>query len=90
MARIGPAAFEQAVRCLPTHDLRGRLDAITAPTLVIVGQLDTETPLPYSRYLADVLPDARLAVIEGAGHLSNLERPDLVNACIAEFLEEHD
>ena len=90
MARIAPAGFEQAVRCLPTHDLRGRLDAITAPTLVIVGQLDTETPLSYSRYLADVLPNARLAVIEGAGHLSNLERPELVNACIAEFLEEHD
>jgi 3-oxoadipate enol-lactonase len=90
MARISPAAFEQAVRCLPTHDVRGRLHEIRVPTLVLVGEHDAETPLPYSDYLARHVPDARLRVVAGAGHLTNTERPDAVNELIAEFLEEHD
>jgi pimeloyl-ACP methyl ester carboxylesterase len=90
MARITPAAYERAVRCLVTHDVRSKLAAIDRPTLVIVGELDRETPLPFSEHLAASIPGARLEVVAGAGHLSSLERPDLVNPLIADFLEEHD
>jgi 3-oxoadipate enol-lactonase len=90
MGRIGTTAFEQAVRCLPTHDVRDRLSTIDAPTLVIVGDLDAETPTSYGAHLAAAIPHARLEVVPGAGHLSNLERPDVVNQLIADFLEEHD
>jgi 3-oxoadipate enol-lactonase len=89
-ARIRPDAFEQAVRCLPTHDVRGRLASIRVPALVIVGELDAETPPAYAEHLAGAIPTARLAVVPGTGHLSTLERPDTVNRLIAEFLEEHD
>jgi 3-oxoadipate enol-lactonase len=89
-ARIRPEAFEQAVRCLPTHDVRSRLGSITAPTLVIVGALDAETPPAYAEHLAGAIPRARLEVVPDAGHLSPLEQPEIVNRLIAEFLEEHD
>ena len=90
MSRIAPGPFEQAVRCLPTHDVRDELSVIDVPTLVIVGELDAETPLPFSQHLAATMPRARLEVVPGAGHLSSIERPDLVNPLIADFLEEHD
>jgi pimeloyl-ACP methyl ester carboxylesterase len=88
MARISPAGFAAGVRCLTTHDLRHRLHAIAAPTLVVCGEHDAETPPAYSRFLADAIGGARLALVPGAGHLSNLERPDVVNALLAGFLEE--
>jgi 3-oxoadipate enol-lactonase len=90
MGRVGSSAYEQAVRCLPTHDLRDELGAIDVPALVVVGELDAETPLPYAAHLAVAIPHARLEIVPGAGHLSNLEQPDAVNHLIAEFLEEHD
>lgn len=86
MARIPPAGLRAAVECLPTHDVRDRLDRIAVPTLVVVGEHDTETPLPYARALADGIPGAELAVVPGAGHLSNLERPEEVNRLLAAFL----
>lgn len=90
MARISAAALEAAVRCLPTHDLRAHLHLITVPTLVIVGELDAETPPCYSEHLAAHIPGARLVVVPGAGHLSNLERPDIVNRLVAEHLAALD
>jgi 3-oxoadipate enol-lactonase len=90
MSRVTPAAYEQAVRCLVTHDVRSRLATVGCPTLVLVGELDRETPVPFSEHLATTIPVARLEVVPGAGHLSSLERPDVVNPIIADFLEEHD
>ena len=69
-----------------THDLRRRLREIAAPTLVVVGEHDHETPLSYSRYLADHITEARLAVVTGAGHISNLEQRDQVNRLLLDFL----
>ena len=86
MARIDPDAFEGAVRCLPTHDVRERLAEIAAPTLVIVGELDRETPPSYARHLAGGIRDSRYVEIAGAGHISNLEQPAQFNAALVDFL----
>jgi len=86
MARIPSNGLAAAVRCLVTHDLRGRLHEIATPTLVIVGEHDHETPLSYSAYLAGEIAEARLAVVPGAGHIANLEQPDEVNRLLLEFL----
>jgi pimeloyl-ACP methyl ester carboxylesterase len=53
---------------------------------VLVGELDEETPLPYAQYLADHLPHATLEFVPSAGHLLNVEAPDLVNDLIAQHL----
>lgn len=86
MARVPAAGLRAAVECLPTHDVRHRLGEITAPTLVVVGEADHETPLTYSELLAAGIPGARLEVVAGAGHLSNLERPEEVNRLLGSFL----
>ncbi len=56
-------------------DVRERLMEIAAPTLVIGGTDDRLTPLKYAQYLETHIPDARLEVIAGGGHMVALERP---------------
>jgi len=89
MERIPSAGLAAAARCLVTHDVRGRLQEIVMPTLVIVGEHDRETPPSYAAYLRDLIAGARLAVVAGAGHISNLEQPDRVNSLLLDFLGTH-
>lgn len=87
MARIEPEALRRVVELLVTHDTRHLLGSIAAPTLVVVGELDHETPVAYAQELADGIPGARLAVVPGAGHLVNAEAPETVNRLIADHLD---
>jgi 3-oxoadipate enol-lactonase len=64
------------------------LGAIAAPTLVVVGELDRRDFHAISERLAREIPDARHAVIQGAGHLTALERPADTSRLIREFLQE--
>ena len=86
MARVTGVALRRSIDCLVTHDTTALLPTIAAPTLVLVGELDQETPPTYSQYLVDHLPDARLVVVPGAGHLLNAEAPEEVNFLLAEHL----
>jgi pimeloyl-ACP methyl ester carboxylesterase len=86
MARIPSDGLRAAIGCLPDHDVRQRLADITVPTLVLVGELDEETPPAYSRALADGIPGAGLEIVADAGHLSNLEQPEAVNRLLSRFL----
>lgn len=52
------------------------LGEISVPTTVVVGSADTLTPPAHSETMAEAVPGAQLVVLEGAGHLSNLEEPD--------------
>ena len=76
--------------CIVTHDTRDRLGEITAPSLVLTGQLDRETPPAYGRVLAAGIPGARLVEVPGVGHLLPAEAPDTVNALLAEHLAADD
>jgi 3-oxoadipate enol-lactonase len=86
--RIPADALRAAVHCLPDHDVRSELAAITAPALVIAGELDAETPVDYARVLVDGLVDARLEVLDGVGHLAASEDPGRFNRLVASFLGE--
>jgi pimeloyl-ACP methyl ester carboxylesterase len=87
MARISADGLRAAVEFLPTHDVRARLGEIAAPTLVLVGEHDEETPLSYAEALAAGIPGATLQIIPGAGHISNLEAPDAVTAALRAHLD---
>lgn len=87
MSRITAPALAAAVRNLVTHDVRARLGEIEAPTLVLCGELDEETPLAYSEALRDGIAGAELAIVRGVGHVSNLEAPETVNALLSSFLD---
>lgn len=69
-------------------DIIDCLGGIALPTLVINGTVDRMTPLKYARYLVDELPNARLLVVEGAGHMVALEKPEAVTAAVQRFLDE--
>jgi 3-oxoadipate enol-lactonase len=80
----GVCAGIRALRDRP--DRQAELGAITCPTLVICGSEDRISPPAEMVALAQALPNARLTAIAGAGHLSNLERPDEFVAAIADFV----
>lgn len=62
-----------------------RLDEIPVPTLCIHGEEDV-FEIERAVNTADGLPNGSLAAIPEAGHLSNLERPAVVNRALNEFL----
>jgi pimeloyl-ACP methyl ester carboxylesterase len=53
---------------------------------VIVGNEDVVTPPALSVELAGLVPRAQLAIVEGAGHLANLEKPELFNRALDDFI----
>lgn len=65
------------------------LERITVPVLIVVGDEDALTPPETSREMARLIPGARTTVIEGAGHLSNIEQPEAFNRAVLTFLMEH-
>jgi 3-oxoadipate enol-lactonase len=87
MARIDPAAFRIGAEAVWLADQRERVSAIAVPTLVLVGDQDRVTPPDLSQQLADAIPGAKLLVLAGAGHLSNIERPGDFNTAVQVFIE---
>jgi 3-oxoadipate enol-lactonase len=88
MSRIDPAAYRVGAEAVWLADQRDRAQGIRVPTLVLVGDQDLVTPADLSSELFDLIPDARMQVITGAGHLTNLEKPDEFNRIVAQFLDE--
>jgi pimeloyl-ACP methyl ester carboxylesterase len=70
-------------------DQRDLLPSISVPTLLIWGELDARSPLSVARQFEQAIPNATLVVVPGAGHVSNLERPDRFNEAVREFCRAH-
>ena len=68
-------------------DATAALPTITIPVLVLGGDMDIVTKLEASRTIAAEIPDARLEVVHGVNHMGFLERADIYNAAIAEFVD---
>jgi pimeloyl-ACP methyl ester carboxylesterase len=62
-----------------------RLHAITAPTLILIGELDVDRMHVHAEKLSKI-PGSRVVVISDAGHMTNMEKPDEVNGAILSFL----
>lgn len=67
-------------------DYTAMLSEVAVPALVVVGRDDVFTPVADAEFLQRHIPGAQLAVIEGAGHLPNLERPAAFNQALAGLL----
>jgi pimeloyl-ACP methyl ester carboxylesterase len=84
---VGPEAFvrqQQAIIARP--DSRPGLGEVACPTLVLVGDGDELTPPELSVEIADGIPDARLVVVTGSGHLSTVEQPQQVTRALVDWL----
>ncbi len=66
-------------------DFRHALPRITVPALVAVGDQDRVTPPAAAVELAAALPEGRLFIVEGAGHIAMLERPERLNPELRSF-----
>lgn len=80
---IAAASEGMAERVDSTPDLAG----VDVPTLIITSSNDTLIPPEATTPMASQVPGARLEVIDGAGHLSNLEAPDTFTRLLREHLE---
>ena len=63
------------------------LSNIHCPTLIVVGDQDTLTPMSFSEDMRRGIAGAELVVVPDAGHMSNMEQPDAFNLALARFLE---
>lgn len=71
------------------HDCRARLADIRVPTLVIVAADDMITPRLYSEEIASRIPGAKLAVLEGGGHLAPAIAARAYNDALGPFLRAY-
>lgn len=88
--RAGPIKLLKATREVITTDLGERCRDVQAPSLVVWGEFDRLIPPEAGRRLARCLPNARLVVIEGAGHLPMWDRPQAFDQAVLDFLAEAD
>jgi pimeloyl-ACP methyl ester carboxylesterase len=63
------------------------LSTIRIPVQIIVGEQDALTPPPMSEQMHKDIPGSELAVISGAGHMSNMEQPAAFNEALGHFLD---
>ena len=67
-------------------DQRALLSQVSTPVLVVAGTEDATFPLTETIAMAEAIPGAAIAVLEGVAHLAALENPSLVNKLIEEFV----
>jgi len=76
-------------RCFLEVDFTPRLDQITTPTCVAVGEKDWLKGIEYAQILQECIPGAELHLISGAGHASCWENPEMFNSIVLDFLSKH-
>jgi len=81
----GPTEFT-ATGTLLNYDRTDRLGEIDVPVLIVAGEFDEARPVTM-RQFADMMPDARVEVIPGAGHAAPAERPADIAKLVSDFLE---
>lgn len=79
-------AFNRQLLATSRHEARDRLGALALPVHVIGAECDVLVPVWKSRELAELIPGARLTVLEGAAHGVNLEAAEPFNAAVLDFL----
>lgn len=87
MRAQSPAATAAASRGMATRtDGRDILSRFGGPCLVVVGEQDVITPPEKAKAMAALMPQARLEIVAGAGHLPNLEQPEAFHRAVGAFL----
>jgi 3-oxoadipate enol-lactonase / 4-carboxymuconolactone decarboxylase len=83
---LDPKGYAACCLAVRDMDLRDRIGAITAPTLVVAGEDDPATPLEMSEDIVSRIRGAELTVVPEAAHLVAIEQPDALNELLLGFL----
>ena len=87
--QAGMARFEAQITALLTRpEVESLLPQLTCPVLVAVGSEDRWSPPEQHAAIATLIPQARLVVIEQAGHMLPVEAPGPLNRAIADWLRQ--
>lgn len=84
--RMGPSTLWRAARDLLAEDVRGDLQNIEAPTLLVWGEHDPLIPLAVGDLLREEIPNSRLLLLQRAGHVPMFDRPKEFDAALLAFL----
>lgn len=86
VCRMGPDLHERQMRALLNRpDASATIGAYRGPVALIVGRQDAWSPVAQHEAIAALLPQARLIVIEEAGHFAPVEQPDAVAQALADW-----
>ena len=69
-------------------DARSHLAAVACPVLIMCGDSDQLTPPDHAREVAALIPKAQLVMVPQCGHMLTIEKPDLVNAALLQWLQQ--
>lgn len=84
---LGPDVFVAQSRALQRRpDQQKTLRTTRVPTLVLCGAQDAICPVKRHEFMAELIPNAELEVIDGAGHMPTLEQPAATNAALRTWL----
>jgi 3-oxoadipate enol-lactonase len=87
MIRSTPVnGFIGCAAALANHDFRSQVATVTRPVLFMVGEKDGTTPAAM-RQMHETLRGSGFVELAGAGHISNLDRPDAFTRAVREFLK---
>lgn len=86
MSEARPAGTRAMVRAFGDADYRDDLRTVTVPTLLLYGEQDVRAPLRVARAMHELVPHARLVVLPGVGHMTNIEAPEAFNDAVRAFL----
>jgi 3-oxoadipate enol-lactonase len=89
MSALHKDSYMKTVEATTHYDRTADLPNIQVPTLLLYGADDTLTPPAIGERMQAEIPDAKLVIIERAGHLSNIEQPEAFNAAMLSFLQAH-
>ena len=81
-----PRAYRAAMRALAKFNVVARLSEMNVPTLVVTGEQDTTVPRDVQQQLVQGIPGARQVFIPGAGHAVSVDRADMFNQILIDFL----
>jgi 3-oxoadipate enol-lactonase len=90
MSALDPITYRSAVHMLTTFDRREMLPAIAVPALLVAGSDDKTAPPAVMERMAQKMPNAEYALLEGCGHLGPMDQPDAFNNVVADFLRKRE
>jgi pimeloyl-ACP methyl ester carboxylesterase len=89
VADVRPESLRTQLLVMAEADQRDLLPRIAVPTLLIWGELDARSPLTVAHEFEAAIPNTKLVVIPGCGHVSNLERSEQFNEAVRQFCRAH-